>query len=107
MSENDETVQRVALALVSAWPASWIWIDGEAEIGARAAIAAMPEPWRPIESAPKNQIIDLLFRGNLRIVDCIWYLEGWWSTEQGDPMVCVSGLSKPTHWMPLPSPPEV
>ena len=67
----------------------------------------MSREWQPIETAPKNRIIDLLFRGDERIVDCIWYFGEWWSCEQRDPVVCVSyGPSQPTHWMDLPEPPK-
>jgi hypothetical protein len=63
--------------------------------------------WQPIETAPKNQMIDLLFRGDQRIVDCIFYCGEWWSCEQGDPVVCVSyGPSQPLYWMPIPEPPK-
>jgi hypothetical protein len=63
--------------------------------------------WRPIETAPKDgTIIDLLFRGNTRVTDCAWSNGEWWTSEQGEPVVCVShGPAQPTHWMPLPTPP--
>lgn len=89
---------------------------GDADVGCPRAIKADAEidrlraerQWQPIETAPKDgTIVDLLFRGNIRIADCIWYQDEWWTTEQRDPVACVShGFSKPTHWMPRPEPPN-
>lgn len=90
-------------------------INGKCLKRSCAPLLAIPAPpqlgqewreWRQIETAPKNgTFVDLLFRGNVRIADCIWYRDAWWATEQRDPSVCVShGLAQPTHWMPIPTP---
>jgi hypothetical protein len=67
--------------------------------------------WLPIESAPKDaQILLYSAPGPLEI--------GWWNQELGGPGWITSAgynqhdywnyvnLISPTHWMPLPSPPQ-
>jgi hypothetical protein len=55
--------------------------------------------WRPIASAPKDVADGLL--GHIPFVGrrVIWWIEGFGWTSQ----VCVV---EPTHWQPLPPPPE-
>jgi hypothetical protein len=63
--------------------------------------------WQPIETAPMNGTDVLLYeKGSLRAVMGYWYedpnnrgLSSWW-VEGGQ---CTAS---PTHWMPLPNPPE-
>lgn len=56
--------------------------------------------WQPIETAPKDgTLVDLVFRGPIRITDCKWSEGEWWQTEQYESYVCVSnGPAQPTHW---------
>lgn len=66
--------------------------------------------WQPIETAPKDGTNCLLH------VDG-WWVEGWWSTNGGEPKwkypflpshgcgCCYSDNPDPVAWMPLPSPP--
>lgn len=70
--------------------------------------------WQPIETAPKDgTIIDLWF-GEYRETDCWWQegcsihpQAGWYSHAlcygYGD---WFDESEQPTHWMPLPAPPE-
>lgn len=64
--------------------------------------------WQPIESAPMCQDIDLWTQYG-RNVRCQhddyghWYI---WSDEFNQ-YVALANSIKPTHWMPLPEPPQV
>ena len=61
------------------------------------------QQWRPIETAPKDGEIVLLFtRGRFMFL-------GWWNMGiklwySGRPLAF--DLEQPTHWMPLPAPPK-
>lgn len=76
--------------------------------------------WQPIETAPKDGTVVLLFgtwAGEIAGVDDaktvdIGYWRGgssdydgddWWRLSTGDAYSC---WMKPTHWMPLPEPPK-
>jgi hypothetical protein len=96
--------------------------DGIAHVGGKGCIPKITRPspppgaWLPIETAPKDGTVVLLFRR----VDP-WNVIGYGRWEGGDPRtVFVSGwvtgyfndppgnlgLAAPTHWMPLPASPE-
>lgn len=87
----------------------------------------MNNKWEPIESAPKDGRIILVFYknelGNGRIVRASWFcdddIEQWENPDQSEPdwyersevyeeledgMVSPV-MGHPTHWMPLPPPP--
>lgn len=70
-----------------------------AAIDAQAAeIAALRQPWQPIETAPKDGTRVLLSTPTGKIADGAFYQRyGVWSW----PYV----MANPTHWMPLPAPP--
>jgi len=71
---------------------------------ARAAIAAMPEPWRPIESAPRDQMFIWAYprEGIWSIGLAYRNVSGGWSDAYGQ-----SGPPQhATHCMPLPEPPR-
>ena len=57
--------------------------------------------WQPIETAPKDGAIVLVFIGGIMGT-------GFWDDEVDDWELCgyLIGSAKPTHWMPLPDPPE-
>lgn len=64
--------------------------------------------WQPIDSAPKDGRGVLMgqfdkFQRQYRV--CYWTDSGWafYQRRLGDPAVV---MLSPTHWMPLPSPPE-
>lgn len=83
-------------------------IDGsfEALPLAKTAIAAHRKHsgWRPISSAPKDQVIWLGAEGNLRV--------GFWSGDQWSDWVKAECSGRrdlhfvPTHWQYTPTPPE-
>ena len=52
--------------------------------------------WRPIETAPRDYTYILIYDGKVRIAE--WDGECWCA---GDAFI-----SYPTHWMPLPPPPQ-
>jgi hypothetical protein len=68
-----------------------------------AAIAletlAMSSTWQPIESAPTNGTVLLVFGS--RGVERGWCVAGRWYWDGGSSLVDV-----PTHWMPLPPAPS-
>ena len=59
--------------------------------------------WQPIETAPKNQTEVLGYMGP-KIFGLVWYFApssttfGWLDAN--------GKACRPTHWMPLPAPPE-
>ena len=93
------------------------WLDGQGKAGpqcmncgatAESALrwevrADLAPQWRPIETAPKDGTRILVFRKketgyeNQIIGIDYWNSPGWMKSRLRMP---------PTHWMPLPSPPE-
>ena len=62
--------------------------------------------WQPIETGPKDRTELLLWNGEHRVCS-------FWSRDDLDPertsqgwVTDICDLKEPTHWMPLPSPPE-
>ena len=72
---------------------------------ARAVLSASqpaPQPWRPIETAPKDGTVVLVFaeeRQGLPAFQCT-------AAHHKDAGWCVDELREVTHWMPLPTPPQ-
>jgi hypothetical protein len=60
--------------------------------------------WQPIETAPKDGTeVDLWVPDDGRFTNC-WFMDGiWLQTEDGN---TYSTGGAPTHWMPLPQPPQ-
>jgi hypothetical protein len=57
--------------------------------------------WRPIETAPRDEMDDVLLCLN-RAVLVGYFADGVWrDTNEGFPL-----LNQPTHWQPLPPPPD-
>lgn len=73
---------------------------------ARALLAALPscEGWRPMSEAPKEKMTSVLVaQVGKPPVRAFWYDDHWHlhgSTQR------LEADLEPTHWMPLPSPPE-
>lgn len=72
----------------------------------RAALEAMQ--WRPIETAPKDgsyilcmSIGHTLYKGVVQEAISMCYFNNEWVAFNGD-----GDFHCPTHWMPLPTPPE-
>jgi len=57
--------------------------------------------WRPIESAPNGTMV-LFANMSPRIQASEWCFVGWMAGGK----LCGHRMEKPTHWMPLPSPPK-
>jgi hypothetical protein len=55
--------------------------------------------WQPIETAPKDGTVVLIWSPS-RGACAAWKKGRGWHTEPG-----VYHVSRPTHWMPLPDPP--
>ncbi len=70
----------------------------------RAALAVVPmTEWQPIETAPKDGTRVLLWRRAIRDQPTPIMADGFWcETCWVWPYI----LSEPTHWQPLPAPPE-
>lgn len=77
--------------------------------------------WQPIETAPKDGVAVLLWGGRpdrcsdeMHPVDEHWLMprpvSGWWDHNRWRYCLYDSGYygdyENPTHWMPLPDPPE-
>lgn len=71
--------------------------------------------WQPIETAPRDRIIDL-WAGGRRWTDCkwgrvdyknepAWGRDGGRTTEHGFSGRMVVEVENPTHWMEVPAPP--
>lgn len=64
--------------------------------------------WKPIEAAPKGNVRILTYGGGLvgtsRYVDKL--AEAYGDTSAGWYSEQLDRRHEPTHWMPLPSPPE-
>jgi hypothetical protein len=60
--------------------------------------------WQPIETAPKDGKLVLVYAGFIGIASYYnWLGNGWQWCDDGE------GLPydpQPTHWMPLPAPPQ-
>jgi hypothetical protein len=74
----------------------------------RLELAALFNPWRPIETAPKDGTPLVLFSPYDADLNCkgglIWVSGGWRvdrSGWRGD-----HAKEPPTHWLPLPAPPS-
>lgn len=61
--------------------------------------------WQPIETAPKDETPILGFITEKWIEGIFWNGEEWSYLSDGD--ITPVGRNQPTHWMPLPAPPEV
>jgi uncharacterized protein DUF551 len=67
----------------------------------------LPEPWQPIETAPKDRTEILVFHigsdeaGYMSVVWWDEFLDGWLVAALADENIYVH----PTHWMPLPAAP--
>jgi len=113
MTETEETVERVAHEILQeAYRTGGVYLSlGVGKACARAAIAAMPSPWRTIDSAPKDgtRVLGYFpgmagYASRLDVQSIAW--TGWgggaWETIGGGKPLG----SEITHWMPLPLPPE-
>lgn len=63
------------------------------------AIKPRPPAWQPIETAPKDGTLVLLFE------DGVQYIAHWAETAGGQFFNDAEYQHNPTHWMPLPTPP--
>ena len=66
--------------------------------------------WKPIETAPKDGRLVLVFNNDGNVYQAAWstVLEKWIfaSADQHGCGCCAGDGDSPTHWMPLPAPPE-
>lgn len=115
MSDLDDDVARaVHDATMDAERATTIASAEAAETqalrAAKAALAAAPGRWLPIESAPRDgtEVLLALWDGNNprngRVLSVGHWHEGMWHNDC--PRDKTTELYPPTHWQPLPAPPE-
>lgn len=74
-----------------------------------------PSPWRPIETAPKDGTLILLYFSDPDAIawgEHIWIARGaakgddfYWIDQSCDVLVLSDYRNQPTHWMHLPLPP--
>lgn len=62
--------------------------------------------WQPIETAPKDGRLLLVFDRSGRGSMVAWYDLGSWQSHELDSPWGGNYCPTPTHWMPLPEPPE-
>jgi len=108
-AERDE----LAATLAEARDAVQLWKSvaetaGNHELAANAEIARLREAneWRPIESAPKdgtNVLGGYVGPDGNSVGEMFWW-EGWWRTWDGT--LHARTIYYPTHWRPLPPPPQ-
>lgn len=64
--------------------------------------------WKTIDSAPKDGTYILLFQPDALEPDmtvCAWFDDWWMACDGKNPELPLRG-KQPTHWCPLPNPPE-
>ena len=77
--------------------------DLEARLAtAEGEVVRLREPWQPIETAPKDGVFALITDGD---VVQIGYYEDHLTAWRSDADQCRL-WSDPTHWQPLPAPPD-
>ena len=124
---SDDLIERCAKALcdnTDEIPGFWDELDarGKEEFRAlaRAVLdeAAKPAPggpkmrdgWQPIATAPKDGRDFLVWNRENRVRKARWYERSssdlGISLYEGDGVNSFKGGIQPTHWMPLPAPPE-
>jgi len=98
-------------------------VMGEYSAYLRLKPEEVKSPWRPIETAPKDdtEILILFDSATVPIVRLCWWSEardlyvgdivseevGWWSYQNSVTQEMIdTEILKPTHWMPLPEPPK-
>jgi len=80
----------------------------DARYGVRDFVRPAPaaQGWRPIESAPRDGTCVLVCHagsvGEARYIED----EGWWWAGAYPTDACGPDSIRPTHWMPLPEPPQ-
>jgi hypothetical protein len=65
----------------------------------------LTDKWQPIETAPRDRLIDIWFNGK-RWTECYYdsICDEWRTSRPGGLLVSVKARYV-THWMPLPPPP--
>jgi Protein of unknown function (DUF551) len=63
--------------------------------------------WKPIETAPKSVHGRSIWLGDVNggMIPCWWNGREWIATYQDAPISLMRDF-EPTHWQPLPEPPE-
>lgn len=69
-----------------------------------AAQTTAPLQWQPIETAPKDRVIDL-WTGDQRMAHCYWdeICSEWRTTGNSNVLIT---FKRATHWMEIPAPPH-
>lgn len=84
-------------------------LQWRAWLAATKDIAALSQPaWRPISEAPRDGTAILLYEDD-SVTTAWWYKhwrEGFWYTGYDCADHGSFKVERPTHWMPLPAPPE-
>jgi hypothetical protein len=93
--------------------ANAIWYQDSQEVNAHRATAALrtaglviEQGWQPIETAPRDGTPVLIGCGLTQSQRWAVWSGGMWRDGQESAGGRVSGVPSPTHWRPLPTPPE-
>lgn len=89
---------------------SWDSIEDEPGVYERGSVVYLASDvdalmtWQPIETAPKDRLIDI-WTGDRRRAACYWddICHEWRSTANSGHMTF---CKYPTHWMEIPEPPK-
>lgn len=98
---EEELTDLISDAITDSLEMDWTSRDGaRAVVRALRAANVMPV-WHPIESAPKDGTLILAPVGH-GIMDVV----SWWGGQWRETANALAIRNEPTHWQPLPTPPE-
>jgi hypothetical protein len=69
----------------------------------------LTDEWQPIETAPRDETAVLLYFPGSWETDGVrvgWWHEGAWYEHEWSSNPMTDFYEEPTHWMPLPHPPQ-
>ena len=66
----------------------------------------MTDNWQEISTAPKDGTEIFVYEPSLGSLDNWTYSRAWYEVETDSWETPYGRMNEPTHWMPLPNPPE-
>jgi len=94
----DELIERLRDASADA-AAEGYGVSGLLAEAAAALEAAREDAWKPIETAPRAELEDLIASDGQTVFAVQWF-DGQWVNSFSD-------IVHPTHWRPIPAPPAI
>lgn len=106
----------MVIAFAEAWYSKRRTIDDpDMEDAYAELLRAAPDPWRPIDTAPKDERETVLVSDGRAVGEAFWHdgsqcyghrgKAGWFWEADRDRLLTASNAHV-THWMPLPAPPK-